>query len=128
MAYQTPKTDWAAPDGVAASDMNRMEGNAVALKEAVDRIATGIAITIPITGWTSVSINSKPFYYLTIADASIVATDRVDINLAVESLEYATACQLQSATVAVTGGVTIYAKFVPTTVMAGNMYITKVVA
>lgn len=27
MAWTTPKTNWAATDGVAAADMNRIEGN-----------------------------------------------------------------------------------------------------
>lgn len=31
MAWQTPKTDWAAPDGVRNTDFNRIEGNALHL-------------------------------------------------------------------------------------------------
>ena len=27
MAWQTPKTDWAPPDGVTDADLNRIEGN-----------------------------------------------------------------------------------------------------
>lgn len=32
MAWQTPKTDWSSADGVRDTDMNRIEGNALELK------------------------------------------------------------------------------------------------
>lgn len=34
MAWQTPKTDWSAADGVRNTDFNRIEGNILALKES----------------------------------------------------------------------------------------------
>lgn len=36
MAWQTPKTDWKAGDIPAATDFNRIEGNAEQLKQDVD--------------------------------------------------------------------------------------------
>lgn len=36
MAWNTPKTDWKAADGVSNADMNRIEGNTQHLKEDLD--------------------------------------------------------------------------------------------
>ena len=42
-SWSTPKEDWAAPDGVAYSDMNRIEANTNYLKESVawTKLGTG---------------------------------------------------------------------------------------
>lgn len=46
MAWQTPKVDWTTADGVASADMNRIEGNAAALKTAasIDIVDAGNVI------------------------------------------------------------------------------------
>lgn len=36
MAWQTPKTDWTPADGVADTDINRIEGNIEELKTTTD--------------------------------------------------------------------------------------------
>lgn len=36
MAWQEPKTDWEAKDGVMDIDLSRMEENTLSLKEALD--------------------------------------------------------------------------------------------
>lgn len=45
MAWQIPKTNWQTPDGVAAADMNRIEGNTEYLNEQ-------ILNTLPLIGYT----------------------------------------------------------------------------
>lgn len=40
MAWETPKTNWAAEDGLAATDMNRIEGN---IQELYDRTTPDVA-------------------------------------------------------------------------------------
>lgn len=38
MAWQTPKTDWGAPDGVRNTDLNRIEGNAQYLYDGAEAL------------------------------------------------------------------------------------------
>lgn len=42
MAWQTPKTDWEAQDGVRNTDLNRIEGNALDLHERTTGVETGL--------------------------------------------------------------------------------------
>lgn len=41
MAWQIPKTDWAAGDIPTAEDLNRIEGNDIAITDSLPRIAAG---------------------------------------------------------------------------------------
>lgn len=41
MAWQIPKTDWAAGDIPTAEDLNRIEGNDIAITDSLPRIAVG---------------------------------------------------------------------------------------
>lgn len=41
MAWQIPKTDWAAGDIPTAEDFNRIEGNDIAITNSLPRIAAG---------------------------------------------------------------------------------------
>lgn len=45
MAWQTPKTDWTAADGVRDTDMNRIEGNALALYNETVRSSKIVYVT-----------------------------------------------------------------------------------
>lgn len=49
MAWQTPKTDWAAPDGVRNTDFNRIEGNILDLYNT-DAVRNNITIYVSPTG------------------------------------------------------------------------------
>lgn len=46
MAWQTPKTDWAAPDGVRNTDMNRIEGNTKHLYDGMDALKRHVDDTL----------------------------------------------------------------------------------
>ena len=73
MAWQTPKTDWSSADGVRDTDMNRIEGNALELKNTkaelnafnalqqqvdalfatVDTLTQVLTATITAAGWST---------------------------------------------------------------------------
>lgn len=73
MAWQTPKTDWSSADGVRDTDMNRIEGNALELKNTkaelnafnalqqqvdalfatVDTLTQVLTATITAAGWSA---------------------------------------------------------------------------
>lgn len=73
MAWQTPKTDWSSADGVRDTDMNRIEGNALELKNTkaelnafnalqqrvdalfttVDALTQALTATITAAGWST---------------------------------------------------------------------------
>ena len=73
MAWQTPKTDWSSADGVRDTDMNRIEGNALELKNtkaelnafkalqqqvgalstSVDTLTQVLTATITAAGWST---------------------------------------------------------------------------
>lgn len=73
MAWQTPKTDWSSADGVRDTDMNRIEGNALELKNTkaelnafnalqqqvdtlfatVDALTQVLTATITAAGWSA---------------------------------------------------------------------------
>ena len=73
MAWQTPKTDWSSADGVRDTDMNRIEGNALELKNTkaelnafnalqqqvdalfatVDTLTQVLTATITTAGWSA---------------------------------------------------------------------------
>ena len=73
MAWQTPKTDWSSADGVRDTDMNRIEGNALELKNTkaelnafnalqqqvdalfttVDALTQVLTATITASGWST---------------------------------------------------------------------------
>lgn len=77
MAWQTPKTDWSSADGVRDTDMNRIEGNALELKNTkaelnafnalqqqvgallttVDTLTQVLTATITAAGWSSAQTN-----------------------------------------------------------------------
>lgn len=55
MAWQTPKTDWSAPDGVSNVDMNRIEGNILEVYEMAQAdVSTGFG-TIQYSTTTTVT-------------------------------------------------------------------------
>ena len=102
MAWQTPKTDWAPPDGVRDSDFNRIEGNALALYEETAR-ATRI-IYVATTGNDDTGNGTSANPYKTITKALSVAPK----NLAGLSITIHIATGTYAETVAIkgfTGGV-----------------------
>jgi len=50
MAWETPKTDWAAEDGLAATDMNRIEGN---IQELHDRTQPDVSTSFSGGQWSA---------------------------------------------------------------------------
>lgn len=72
MAWTSPKTSWAAADGVAASDMNRIEGNILALKPVV------VSVTLPTSGWAGTAVP----YTQTVNVSGVTATGTVVYSVA----------------------------------------------
>ena len=85
MAWSTPKTNWSAGDGVANTDLNRIEGNAQYLKDDIDSHkadgtqhakSSKFVVGTSTSGWTSNDCN-----YLCDGTA-----DDVEINAAITAL------------------------------------------
>ena len=82
MAWQTPKTNWSAEDGVRDSDMNRIEGNALALYEETAR--SNITIYVATTGNDSTGNGTSANPYKTIAKAlSMLPKNLAGLNVTV---------------------------------------------
>ena len=85
MAWSTPKTNWTAGDGVANTDLNRIEGNAQYLKDDIDSHkadgtqhakSSKFVVGTSTSGWTSADCD-----YLCDGTA-----DDVEINAAITAL------------------------------------------
>lgn len=61
MAWQTPKTDWAPPDGVRDTDFNRIEGNTLALYEETARASRIIYVATTGNDDTGNGTSANPF-------------------------------------------------------------------
>ena len=63
MAWQSPKTNWATPDGVAAADMNRIEGNISHVHYSVGsyETASGTATAITLVNISLTNGSAKTF-------------------------------------------------------------------
>lgn len=103
MAWQTPKTDWSSADGVRDTDMNRIEGNALELKNTkaelnafntlqqqvgalsatVDALTQIITATIPASGWSSAQTNG--YYTNRVTVAGMLASYNPFCDLVVTS-------------------------------------------
>lgn len=77
MAWQTPKTNWSAEDGVMAEDFNRIEGNIQHLQEKEVDLGA-VMVQGPMTVYVSVNgsasgdgTNSNPYRYLNQAIAAL---------------------------------------------------------
>ncbi len=90
MPWSTPKTDWGAGDGVANTDLNRIEGNAQYLKDDIDSHKAESATlstlghlnhaVLTATLDTTWSGTSAP-YTKTISVSSILSTDTPIIDV-----------------------------------------------
>ena len=67
MAWQTPKTDWAAADGVRNTDFNRIEGNILELYNGVAR--TNLTVYVATTGSDTNGAGTSALPYATITKA-----------------------------------------------------------
>lgn len=86
-------------------------------------VITGSA-TIPASGWKSDSNESFPYYY-DLSISGISAADRVDINVAVASVNTAVTCGLCSLTEAFSGEVRLRARKLPTAAISAEYWIMK---
>lgn len=68
MAWQTPKTNWAAADGVRDTDFNRIEGNILELYTA-DAVRSNITIYVSTTGNDNTGLGTSASPYRTITKA-----------------------------------------------------------
>ena len=71
MAWQTPKTDWAAADGVRDTDLNRIEGNIGELYYEKVRESRIVYVSKSGSDETGTGTSSNPFYTIAKALASI---------------------------------------------------------
>lgn len=103
MAWQTPKTDWSSADGVRDTDMNRIEGNALELKNTkaelnafntlqqqvgtlsatVDALTQVLTATITAAGWSSAQTNG--YYTNRVTVAGMLASYNPYCDLVVTS-------------------------------------------
>ena len=108
MAWQTPKTDWSSADGVRDTDMNRIEGNALELKNTkaelnafnalqrqvdalfatVDELTQVLTATITAAGWSSAQTNG--YYTNRVTVAGMLASYNPYCDLVVTSAALAT--------------------------------------
>ena len=107
MAWQTPKTDWSSADGVRDTDMNRIEGNALELKNTkaelnafnalqqrvdtlfatVDTLTQVLTATITAAGWSSAQTNG--YYTNRVTVAGMLASYNPYCDLVVTSASLA---------------------------------------
>ncbi len=108
MAWQTPKTDWSSADGVRDTDMNRIEGNALELKNTkaelnafnalqrqagalsttVDALTQVLTATITAAGWSTGQTDG--YYTNQVAVEGMLASYNPFCDLVVTSAALAT--------------------------------------
>lgn len=108
MAWQTPKTDWSSADGVRDTDMNRIEGNALELKNTkaelkafnalqqqvgalsatVDTLTQVLTATITAAGWSPEQTDG--YYTNQVAVEGMLASYNPFCDLVVTSAALAT--------------------------------------
>lgn len=82
MAWQTPKTDWAAADGVRDSDMNRIEGNTLALYRETARATKIIYVSMDGNDSTGAGTSASPYRTVTKA-LSVVPKNLAGISVSI---------------------------------------------
>lgn len=80
MAWQTPKTNWAAADGVRDTDMNRIEGNILALYEESARTSKIIYVSMDGDDDAGNGTSSNPYRSITKA-LSVVPKNLAGLNV-----------------------------------------------
>ena len=60
MAWQTPKTDWKAEDGVRNTDLSRIESNTLALYNETVRESKIIYVSKSCNDYTGTGTSSQP--------------------------------------------------------------------
>lgn len=108
MAWQTPKTDWSSADGVRDTDMNRIEGNALELKNTkaelnalnalqqqvsalsttVDALTQALTATITAAGWSTAQTDG--YYTNQVAVEGMLSSYNPFCDLVVTSAALAT--------------------------------------
>ncbi len=86
-------------------------------------VITGSA-SIPVSGWKTDSNTKFPYYY-DLAISGVTASDRVDLNVAIVSVDTAIACGLCPLTEAFAGKVRLRAKKAPTAAVSVEYWIMK---
>lgn len=82
MAWQTPKMDWAAADGVRDTDFNRIEGNILELYNEKVRESRIVYVSKSGNDETGTGTSSNPFYTITKA-LSAIPKDLNGLDMAV---------------------------------------------
>ena len=91
MAWQTPKTNWFAADGVRDTDMNRIEGNILHLY-TTDAVRSALVVYVSTTGNDTTGAGTPAAPYKTITKALSVIPKNlngmsVSINIAAGTYE-----------------------------------------
>ena len=91
MAWQTPKTNWSAADGVRDTDMNRIEGNILHLY-TTDAVRSALVVYVSTTGNDTTGAGTPAAPYKTITKALSVIPKNlngmsVSINIAAGTYE-----------------------------------------
>lgn len=86
-------------------------------------VSTG-STSIPTSGWKTDSNTKFPYYY-DLSISGIAASDRVDLNVAIASVDIATTCGLCPLTEAFAGKVRLRAKKAPTAAISAEYWIMK---
>ena len=71
MAWQTPKTDWTAADGVRDADMNRIEENILELHNETVRESKIVYVSKSGDDYSGIGTSSRPYYTIQKAIDSI---------------------------------------------------------
>lgn len=84
--------------------------------------SSGVAVTIPTSGWSSDSNASYPKYY-DIAVTGITASDRAEITIAPGSLDAAKACGICPTNETLAGKIRVRAASVPTVAISVEYWV-----
>lgn len=113
-------------NGVAfngTADISLTPANIGAAEASHSHVSTG-TVSVPTTGWGSDSTAIFPKYY-DLSISGILATDRVDLIVAIASLDAALKCGLCGITEASAGKVRIRSRTVPTAAISLQYWIMK---
>ena len=102
---------------------NLTAANIGAAEASHSHVSTG-TVSVPTSGWKSDSTKIFPYYY-DLAITGILSTDRVDLIVAIASLDTALKCGLCGITEASAGKVRIRSRTVPTAAISLQYWVMK---
>lgn len=86
--------------------------------------STSGTVTIPTTGWSFDSTTGFPYYY-DIAVTGVLATDRADLNIAIDSAVTAVQCGLCQQTSTIAGKIRVRSANIPKAAISADYWILK---